>query len=117
MVTKATQRRRLPFERAYLIESTPCVKCGGTGHSARSRDTQYGSATCWTCKGLGWKATEAGRDLFYDICALVGISVTRWPTRINPFLVRGRRFTAAELQAIDTLMAARVGRGAIAASS
>jgi hypothetical protein len=105
---------RLPFERAYWIESTPCVKCGGSGKPALSRDPAIGIAACWYCKGLGWKPTPAGKDLFYDVLALLGVSVTRWPTRIDPFLVRNRKLTSAELEQVDSLMASRVGNGAVA---
>jgi hypothetical protein len=109
--------RRLPFERAYLIESTPCTRCAGKGYVPRSRDSQHSPPTCLSCKGLGWKPTPAGRDLFYDLCALLGISVTRWPTRIEPYLVRGRRFSAQQLAEVDAFMAAKLGAGAIAVSS
>lgn len=106
---------RLPFECTYWLESNPCARCGGTGHPGGARDRSIGINTCWYCKGLGWKPTPAGRDLFYDVLALLGISVTRWPTRIDPFLVRGRPLTAVELEAIDKLMASHVGKGAVAA--
>lgn len=104
---------QLPIERVCLIESTPCVKCGGRGKRLGARDVEGRSSDCWTCKGLGWRPTPAGKDLYYDVLALLGISVTRWPTRIDPFLVRGRRFTAEQLASVDALMMSRVGKGAV----
>lgn len=104
---------RLPIERAMWIESTPCEKCGGRGKVLGARDVPGRSSDCWYCKGLGWRPTTAGKDLYYDVLALLGISVTRWPRRIDPFLVRGRTFTEDQLAAVDALMMSRAGKGAV----
>ena len=39
--------------------------------------------------------------------------MTNWPSRIEPFLVRGREFTDEQLDQVDAFMAGRVGAGAV----
>lgn len=110
--------KRFPFERRFRIESTPCTRCNGTGRRLSwARDTFGRSPECWNCKGLAWKPTPAGRDLFYEIVTLLGAKVTRRPTRIDPYLVPSRKLTPEELEAIDKLMAERVGNGAVEISA
>ncbi len=105
---------RFAFERTHQIESMTCEKCGGRGKAALARDSIGRSSDCWYCKGLGWKPTPAGKELYYQVLALLGISVTRWPTRIDPWLVRGKTFSAEQLARVDAFMAERVGKGAVA---
>ena len=68
----------LPFERTYQLESSPCVRCAGSGRYAAS------GRQCYNCRGLGRSITAAGRALFSEICALLGKPVLTKESRIQP---------------------------------
>lgn len=58
---------RLPFERAYLIESRTCERCNGTGQYALGKP-------CYDCGQLGRLFTPAGRAVLLDVAALLSIA-------------------------------------------
>lgn len=69
--------KRLPFERAFLLDSYPCDRCQASGRFTLTR-------TCLYCRGLGRRITAEGRRLFYEICELLGKPVLRKESRIQP---------------------------------
>ena len=70
--------RFLPFEREYVLEFTPCDRCAGSGRWG------IGLRQCHNCRGLGRRVTKEGRELFYDICELLGKPVVTFESRIQP---------------------------------
>lgn len=60
----------LPFEGRYLLETSPCPRCDGSGLVSHAPAGQ--SNVCYNCRGWGRKASSAGLKLFYAICDLLG---------------------------------------------
>lgn len=74
--------KRLHFERAYLLESSPCDRCHGTGRFSRVATNR--PTVCYNCRGLGRKITRDGRQLFEAIAELLGKPVIERESRIQP---------------------------------
>lgn len=58
---------RLPFERAYLVESKTCARCNGTGHFALGKP-------CHDCGQVGRRFTPAGIGVILSVCELLAIA-------------------------------------------
>lgn len=60
----------MPFERQFILEASPCPRCGGTGafaHACRQHPRD-----CWNCRGLGRKPTHEALEVFYEVCEFLG---------------------------------------------
>jgi hypothetical protein len=66
----------LAFEREIVLEGGVCPKCQGDGRVARA-------GVCWSCNALGRKITLAGRELFYQVCELLGRPIYKKESRID----------------------------------
>lgn len=58
--------KRLPFERAYLVDSKTCERCSGSGQYALGKP-------CYDCGQVGRRFTPAGIALILEVCELLGI--------------------------------------------
>lgn len=67
----------LAFERRYVLESTPCESCRGSGKYNMAED-------CWNCRGLGRRISLDGRELFYAVAELLNVPVIERESRIPP---------------------------------
>jgi hypothetical protein len=74
--------RYLPFERAFELESMPCIRCDESG--VYSSPNQRATRECWNCRGLGRLITPRGRALFAEICAQLGHPVILRESRVQP---------------------------------
>lgn len=74
--------KRLSCERTFLLDSTPCAKCGGSGKATHASPRT--TPECWDCRGVGRKFTREARELFYEICDLLGAPAPTRESRIRP---------------------------------
>lgn len=72
----------LPFERTYQLESLACSRCAGSGRFAAP--ATHGVPDCYNCRGLGRWFPRVARELFDEVCALLGRPVTERESRIAP---------------------------------
>lgn len=79
-----TPLQLLPFEGRYVLETTPCPRCGGTGNFAQG--SRVLGSKCFNCRGLGRKPSLAALDLFYRICERIGapLSLSAREGRFEP---------------------------------
>jgi hypothetical protein len=74
--------KRLPFERELLLAYERCSSCDGAGVVGRAATNA--PRTCWNCRGIGRKISRDGRELFYEVCELLGKPVTEKESRVRP---------------------------------
>ena len=76
--------RLMPFERRFVLDTTDCPRCAGSGayaHADRQRPRD-----CLNCRGLGRHPSHEALQVFYQVCELLGspLSRTQREGRLEP---------------------------------